>query len=450
MIITQKAIPRRTVLRGIGAAVTLPLLDCMVPAFASIRNTPAKPTLRFGTVYVPNGVITKNFWPPSEGGEFEFMPILEPLRPFRDQMLVLGGLAHREANPKAREGGGDHSRSGTSFLTGAHARHTDGPDMGAGTSVDQLIGRELGQDTQLSSLELTLGSNEWIGACEPGYACPYTRTISWRTPTTPLPTENDPRVVFERLFGDIDTTDPATRLARTRKTRSVLDTLTEEVARFQRGLGSADRTKLTEYLEALRDVERRMQIAEDQADRELPVVEQPAGGVPANFDEHARLMFDLLVLGLQSDLTRVFTFMMGYEGSDRSYPEIGVPDGHHPLTHNIEPEPVAKVTKINTLHMQMFAHFLERLRSTPDGDGSLLDHSICLYGSGISNGNTHSHLDLPTLLLGGAGGRLKGGRYVRYSDLPMANLHLSLLDVFGLPVERFGDSTGRLDGVFNL
>jgi hypothetical protein len=428
--------------------MALPFLDAMVPAMATARDG-ASPVLRFGTVYVPNGMIMKNFWPATEGAGFEITPILRPLEAFRSQMLVLGGLANREADPRAREGGGDHSRSGTSFLTGAHAKHTDGPDMGAGTSMDQVIAKQMAQQTQLQSLELTVGSNEWIGACEPGYACPYTRTICWSTPTTPLPTENDPRVVFERLFGDIGTTDAAVRLARMKRNRSILDALRGDLARFQSALGAGDRARLDEYLSAVRDVERRIQVAEAQADRELPLLEQPAGGIPPKFDEHAKLLLDLLVLALQSDLTRVFTFMMGYEGSDRSYPEIGVADGHHPLTHNMEPEPVEKVTRINTFHAQMFAYFVEKLHAAREGEGTLLDQSILMFAAGISNGNTHSHLDVPVVLVGGGNGQLKGGRYVRYPDIPVANLHLSILDRFGIAMDQFGDSTGRLSGVFS-
>jgi hypothetical protein len=447
MIVTKKAIPRRTILRGIGATLALPFLDGMVPAFASGRAAVIKGgPLRFGTVYVPAGVALKNFWPATEGSDFEFTRILEPLRPFKDQMLVLGGLANREADPKGNEGVGDHSRAGTSFLSGAHAKKTDGPDMRAGTTLDQLLAEEFARETQLPSLELTLGSNEWIGSCDPGYACPYSRTISWKTPTTPLPMENDPRVVFERLFGDVASTDPASRLARIKENRSLLDSVLTEVRGFERGLGSGDRRKLDQYVDAVRDVERRIQRAEEQSGRELLLVDKPAG-VPVRFDEHAKLLLDLQVLAFQSDLTRVFTLMMGYEGSDRAYPEIGVSDGHHSLTHNIDPVPYEKVTKINVLHVQMLAYLLDRLRSTTDGDGTLLDRTMLVYGSGISNGNTHSHVDVPVVVLGSAGGRLKGGRYIRYNDLPLANLHRNIFEAFNMPITTWGDSTSRLDGV---
>ncbi len=447
MIAFKKAIPRRTILRGLGASLALPLLDGMVPAFAALRNTAARPLVRFGTVYAPTGMIMANWRPTSVGADFEFPRILEPLQPFKDRMLVLGGLCNPIADPRPGEGTGDHSRAAAAFLTSAHARKTDGADMQLGTSIDQIVADDFGKHTQLRSLELTLGSNVQVGGCDPGYACPYSRTISWRTPTTPLQMETDPRVVFERLFGDVTSTDPAVRLARIEKQRSVLDSVAEEVARFQRELGSGDRAKLHEYLTSVRDIEWRIQKAEEQSDREFPLVERPSGGIPERYDDHARLLFDLQALALQSDLTRVFTFMLNHEGSDRPYPEIGVSDAHHPLTHNTDPEPVNKVTKINIFMTTLFAEFVEKLRATPDGDGSLLDHSIILYGSGLSNANVHSHEDLPVALLGGGAGRLQGGRHVRYPGVPIANLHVTLLDKLGLPLERFADSTGKLRGL---
>ncbi len=449
MIVTKKFIPRRTILRGTGAALALPLLDAMVPALAAARNTAAKPVLRFGSVYAPCGMIMRDFWPATEGAAFEFTPILSPLEPLRNHLVILGGLGNKEANARDGEGTGDHARAGAAFLTSAHAKKTDGPDMRLGTSIDQIIAQKFAQDTQLPSLELTLSFKNMVGGCDIGFACPYNRTISWRTPTTPVPMENEPGVIFERLFGDVDSTDSKTRLARMQENRSILDSVGQEVASFAGRLGSGDRTKLTEYIEAIRDVERRIQKAEEQSDRELPLVERPTGGIPARFDDYAKLMFDLQLLALQTDLTRVFTFMLMHEGNDRPYPEIGVPDGHHPLTHNgTDAEALAKVTRINTFHTQIFAYFLEKLRSTPDGDGSLLDHSIMLYGSGISNGNTHSHDDLPIVLAGGGGGQIKGGRYIRYPyETPMANLHMTILDKLGVPVETFADSNGRLEGL---
>ena len=450
MIVTKKAIPRRTVLRGLGASLALPLLDGMVSAFAAVRHTAARPAVRFGVVYAPTGMIMKHWRPATTGANFEITRIMEPLRPFKDRMVVLGGLCNPIADPRPGEGTGDHSRAAAAFLTSAHAKKTDGADMELGTSVDQIVADELGRHTQLRSLELTLGSNVQVGGCDPGYACPYSRTIAWRTPKTPLQMETDPRVVFERLFGDMTSTDPAVRRARIDRQRSVLDSVTDEVARFQKGLGSDDRAKLHEYLTSVRDIELRIQNAEEQIDRELPLVERPSGGIPARYDEHARLLFGLQALALQSDLTRVFTFMLNHEGSDRPYPEIGISDAHHPLTHNSDPEPVEKVTKINVLMTTLFAEFVERLRSTPDGDGSLLDHSIVLYGSGLSNANVHSHEDLPVALLGGGAGQLKGGRHIRYPNVPIANLHVTLMTKLGLPMERFADSTGELQGVWDV
>ena len=448
MIITKKAIPRRTVLRGIGATLALPLLDGMVPALTAIGNTAAKPALRFGTVYAPTGMIMKAFRPTVEGTAFEMPRILEPLKAFRDQMLVLGGLCNPIANPRPGEGTGDHSRAGSAFLTSAHAKKTEGADMELGTSIDQIMAKEFGKYTQLPSLELSLSFNNMVGGCDPGYACPYTRTISWSSPTTPVPMETDPRVVFERLFGDVSSTDPAARLARMQQQRSLLDSVTEEVSRLRKRLGPGDRTKLTEYLESIRSIERRIQRAEEQNDRELPLVDQPTGGIPRRYDEHAQIMFDLQALALGSDLTRVFTFMLNHDGSDRAYPEIGISDAHHPMTHNvIDPEPVENVTKINVFMMQLFANFVEKLRSTPDGDGTLLDHSILLYGSGLSNANVHSHDDLPVVLVGGGGGQIKGGRYVRYQSVRLANLHAALINKVGLHVEQFADSTGLLEGL---
>ena len=313
-------------------------------------------------------------------------------------------------------------------------------------SLDQLAAQHLGKETQLASLELALDSVEVLGACDAGYSCAYANTIAWRTPTTPLPMENNPRAVFERMFGASDSTDPATRQARLAQDRSILDFVADEVQALNRALGAGDRGKLTEYLEAVRDVERRIQTAEGQSARELPVVEQPLG-IPDTFDAHARLMYDLLALAYQCDLTRVGTFMIGKEVSGRSYPEIGVPDGHHACSHHQnDPAKLEKLAKINRYHMQQFAYFLDKLRQTPDGDGSLLDHSIFVYGSGISDGNIHFHLDLPTVVVGGGAGTLKGGRHVRYgNDTPLANLYVSVLDKLGAPMDQFGDSTGKLD-----
>ena len=447
-IVTGKMIPRRRVLRGIGATLALPWLDAMVPAFAGPRNGSLKPALRFGAVYVPNGMIMSKFTPLAEGDSFEFTPILAPLAPFRDRVLVLSGLSNSEARPQDGEGGGAHDRASAAFLTGAHPKKTDGPDIRAGISIDQIVAQEFSEHTQLSSLELSVDPKEIVGGCDPGYACVYSRTISWRSATNPLPMENEPRAIFERLFGDVGDTSPAARLVRRKKNRSLLDSVSDEASRLQRDLGSGDRMRLAEYLEAVRDVERRIQKEEEQSDRELPLVEQPMGGIPPTFREHVKTLFDLQALAFQSDLTRVFTFMLGREGTRRAYPEIGIPDAHHPLTHTYDAEPVKKVTKINTYHMELFAYFLEKLRSVADGDGSLLDHTALVYGAGIDDGNAHTHEDIPIVVVGGSGGSIKGGRHLRYSDgPPVANLWLTVLDKLRVPMDRVGESTGRLQGL---
>ena len=445
MIITKRYLPRRTVLRGLGATLALPLLDGMMPALSPLRATAAQPARRFGAIYVPNGVEMRAWTPAAEGSAFELSPILQPLAPVRDQVCVLSGLADKPAIPREGEGVGDHARAAATWLTGVPAKKTEGPDIRAGVSIDQLAARELGKETQLASLELAIDSVEVLGACDQGYSCAYSNTIAWRNPTTPLPMENNPRAVFERLFGAADSTDTAARLARLRQDRSILDFVTEEASHLEPQLGAGDRLKIAQYLDAVRDVERRIQRAEEQSDREVPVVDQPVG-IPETFEAHTRLMFDLLTLAYQTDLTRVSTFMFGREVSGRSFPEIGVPGGHHGYSHHQnDANNLAMLAKINTHHITQLGYFLEKLRSTPDGDGSLLDHSLFLYGSGISDGNLHFHLDLPTLLAGGGAGHLEGGRHLRFpSETPLSNLHIAVLDKLGLPVEQFGDSTGRL------
>ena len=438
MIITKKAIPRRTVLRGIGASLALPLLDGMVPAFAALRNTAAAPVRRVGVVYVPNGMMMDSWTPSAAGATFELPPILQPLAPVRDRLLVLSGLA-------GPPGGGAHAGASTRFLTGLVSEPEQGSEILAGVSMDQVAAQVLGQHTQLASLELAMDGRDFTGSCDTGHACAYTNTISWRTPTTPLPMENNPRAVFERLFGDSGSTDPAVRLVRIQRDRSLLDSLTERVADLQRGLGPADRAKLSQYLSAVRDIERRIQKAEEQSGRELPVVEQPAG-IPATFEEHARLMFDLQALAYETDLTRVITFMLGRELTGRTYAEIGIPDAHHPISHHQrDSEKIAKLVKINTFHVRMFAEFLEKLRSTPDGDGSLLDHVMIIYGAGMADSNAHSPRNLPIVLAGGGTGQLKGGYHRTYpEDTPMANLHLTVMEKLGVPMESLGHSTGKL------
>ena len=443
MMIFKKAIPRRAFLRGLGTTLALPLLDSMVPAFAGTTDPAAKAATRFSVFYVPNGIIMNKWTPAAEGAGFELTPIMEPLAPFKDRMLVLTGLTHKTADPFPGDGDvAPHDRAGGAFLTGVHPKR----EGNVGVSIDQIIAKEFGQRTQLASLEMGLDSGEVLGQCQMGWTCAYVHTLSWRTPTTPMPTENQPRAVFERLFGDSNSTDPAERRARMLKQRSILDSVTQAASRFLPDLDSGDRAKVSEYLDAIRDVERRIQMAEEQASRDLPVLDRPPG-IPARVDDHAKVMIDLQVLAFQSDMTRVVTFMMGREQADRTYREIGIPDAHHPLTHHQnDPEKIAKVVRINTFHAQMYAYFLEKLRSTRDGDGSLLDHSTILYGGGISDGNQHLHDNLPILLVGGGLGNIKGGRHLRYPNFtPMTNLFLTILDKLGMPVEKFGDSTGKLD-----
>jgi hypothetical protein len=436
MIVTRKSLSRRTILRGIGASVALPLLDSMVPAFASARDLTGQPVRRLGVVYVPNGIMMPNWTPQTEGAGFDFPPILKPLEPFRDQLLVVSGL-------NGIEGGGPHAGAATRFLTAVAARRSDS-DLLAGVSMDQFAARELGQHTPLASLELALEGRDFAGSCDIGYSCGYTNTIAWRSPTTPLPMENNPRVVFERLFGDGGTTDPAARRARIATDRSILDAVTEKTAQLQRRIGTRDRQKLSQYLEAVRDVERRVQQAESQDVQELPIVPQPPG-IPARYDEHARLMFDLQVLAYQSDLTRVVTFMLGREISGRTYPEIGIFEAHHPISHHQDDRTkIASLTKINTFHTTLFSYCLEKLRATPDGDGSLLDHTVMMYGAGMSDSNAHSPNNLPILVAGGAAGRIDGGRHIAFPQQVLANLHLTLLEKLGVPIEKIGNSVAPL------
>ena len=445
MIITHKALPRRTFLRGVGAALALPVLDAMVPALSAASQLSVSSPTRLSFVYVPNGVIMDKWVPDIPGAAFELSPILKPLAPFRDRMLVLSGLAHNNGVAWEGEGAGDHSRSAAVWLTGTHPKKTEGADLRAGISVDQVAAQELRKHTQLASLEMALDDNSMVGTCGSGYSCAYTNTLCWSSPGTPVPMENKPRAVFERLFGDLDSTDPEARRDQMRQEGSLLDSVAQEVARLVRGLGAKDRAKLTEYLDSIRDIERRIQIAEKQSDRELPSVERPVG-VPSTFTEHAKLMMDLQVLAYQTDMTRVTTFMMGRESTTRVYQELGIREGYHPLSHHQnDAAKIEQVIQIDILHTQVFAYFLEKMQSTPDGDGSLLDHSMIVYGSGLSDGNLHEHYDLPVLLVGGGSGQIQGGSHLQYPrDTPMANLFLTLLDKLGIQQERLGDSTGRL------
>jgi hypothetical protein len=438
MMITRKALSRREVLRAVGATVALPLLDSMVPAFGGARVSAAAATRRLGVVYVPNGIMMPWWTPKTEGAGFEFPDILKPLEPSRDHLRVLSGL-------NGVNGGGPHAGASTRFLTATAAKHSDS-DLVAGVSMDQFAARQLGQYTQLASLELAIEGRDFAGSCDIGYSCGYTNTIAWRSETTPLPMENDPRVVFERLFGDGGTTDAKTRAARLKTDRSILDAVTEKTATLQSRLGAKDRAKLADYLEAVRDVERRIQRAEEQSasNPEVPSVAQPAG-VPARYDDHAKLMFDLQVLAYQADVTRVITFMLAREISGRTYPEINVFEAHHPTSHHQnDPAKIATVKKINTFHISLFAYYLDRLRSTPDGDGSLLDHMLVLYGAGMSDSNAHSPNDLPILVAGGAAGPVTGGRHLKFAKDPLANLHLSVLDKVGVPIDKIGNSVAPI------
>ncbi len=444
MIVTKKQLPRRTFLRGLGATLALPMLDGMVPAFAAAASN-GRPISRFAVAYVPNGIQMEQWTPSGAARGFALTPTLEPLAPFKDRLTVVTGLTNRPAFPATGEGTGDHVRAAATFLTGVHPKKTEGPDIRAGVSMDQIMARELGKDTQLTSLELCIDSNELIGACEAGYSCAYANTLSWRNPTTPLPMENQPRAVFERLFGDSDDTTKAARLARIASDKSLLDSLLEEVSRLKRTLGTGDQAKLTQYLDAIRDVERRIQKAEQQKDLELPLLERPAGGIPGTFQEHARVMFDLQVLAFQCDLTRVITFLVSREVSPRTYPEIGIPDPHHTTSHHQNnPAQMEKCAKINRFHVAQLAYFLEKLQATPDGDASLLDRLTLLYGCGISDSNIHAHDNLPILIIGGAPS-VAGARHVRVEkDTPLTNLQLALLDRLNVPLENLGDSTGRV------
>ena len=435
--LTTRPLPRRTVLRGLGATMALPLLDAMLPAFSFRAIAAQKPVHRFQTFYVPNGMAMEYWTPKGEGSAFELSPILEPLAPYRDQLLVLSGI---KSNWNY-----NHAGASGSFLTGTTRGGRNEVEIIADVSMDQLLARHFADQTQVASLELAMDRPNNAGACSGNLSCVYTHTLSWRSPTQPLPMEWNPRAVFETLFGDSGSTEQSAREARLRQHKSLLDAVTEKLADLKRELGPQDQLKVDEYTEAIRDVERRIQRAEEQRDVELPAFKQPQGAPPV-FEDHLELMLDLQLLALRSDLTRVISFMIGKEQSARPYPQIGVPEAHHPLSHhNDVPELVAHMSKINRYHIKLFSGYLAKLRATPDGDGSLLDHMTILYGSGISNSTRHAGDNLPLLLVGGGAGRLAGGRHLSYSDEPpMANLLVTLMDKLGVPVERIGGSTGRL------
>ena len=442
MIITKKALPRRTFLKGIGATVSLPLLDAMVPAATALEKTPAKPVRRLGYVFMPMGCDITRWTPP--GGEKldKLSPILSSLEPVKQDVTIVSNLELANAYP------GSHATSNSAFLSAAKAKVTESTDYYLGTTADQIAARHIGQSTQLPSLEMAMDLLKLVGQCDNGYACVYQNNLSWSSPTTPLPAEAHPRIVFESLFGEGGTAKE--RRAALRSRASLLDSISEEITRLQRDLGPADRAKLEEYLTAVREVERRIQTAESgDAKNQLPDLDRPLG-VPASYADHARLMFDLQVLALQGDVTRVTTFQLARETSNRTYPEIGVPDPHHPLSHHgNNAEKVALMAKINSFHVSLFAEFILKLKKTTDGNGSLLDHSLYLYGSGMGNPNVHDHTNLPTIVAGGAAGKMRGGRHIQYDKpTPLANLHLSLLNKVGVPMESFADSTGTVDELF--
>jgi len=442
MIITKKALPRRTFLKGVGATLSLPLLDAMVPAATALAKTPAKPVRRLGYVFMPMGCDITRWTPP--GGEKldKLSPILSSLEPVKQDVTIVSNLELANAYP------GSHATSNSAFLSAAKAKVTESTDYYLGTTADQIAARHIGQSTQLPSLEMAMDLLKLVGQCDNGYACVYQNNLSWSSPTTPLPAEAHPRIVFESLFGEGGTAKE--RRAALRERASLLDSVSEEITRLQRELGPADRAKLEEYLTAVREVERRIQTAEsDSAKNQLPDLDRPLG-VPASYADHARLMFDLQVLALQGDVTRVTTFQLARETSNRTYPEIGVPDPHHPLSHHgNNAEKVARMAKINSFHVSLFAEFVQKLKKTTDGNGSLLDHSLYLYGSGMGNPNVHDHTNLPTIVAGGGAGKMRGGRHIQYDKpTPLANLHLSLLNKVGVPVESFADSTGTVDELF--
>jgi len=453
MTIFKKALGRRTFLRGIGATVALPLLDAMVPAFTPIVKSAARPISRLGFIYTPNGYI-RDKWVPigQKGANFKFTPTLNALEPFRDQLTIVSGLGQKQAFPLG-DPPGTHSRCSGTWITCVHPKATEGADVRAGISADQVAAAYLGKDTILPSLEMATEQNEqMIGNCEAGYSCVYQNTFSWRTPTTPLPMEVHPRVIFERLFGDGST--PEAQRAQLRNTGSILDSVTSHIADLQKTLGTSDRGRLTQYLDSVREIESRIQRAEARTDDpSLELPDRPVD-IPASFEEHTELMFDLHVLAYQADITRVIGFQLGRELSPRTYPEIGVPGAHHSISHHqFDAEKMAQKAKIDAFHIKMLASYAEKLRATPDGDGSLLDHIMVLYGAGLGEPNMHNPYDLPALVLGGGRGQLKGGRHLEFEIMdyvPYANLLVSILDKAGVPIEKHGDSTGKLEGLSDI
>ncbi len=444
MIITKKQLSRRTLLKGLGVTVALPLLDAMTPALATAAEKVKAPTrMFFGAV--PNGIEMKAWKPTGVGKDFEFTRILKPLEAYREDLLILTGLAHRTGASKEA---GDHARAGGNYLTGVHPKRTTGADIEVGISVDQLAAQALGNKTRLASLELGCEATRMVGSCDAGYSCAYQNSLAWRTPSTPMPPEINPRLVFERLYGSLESSlDPKTQAALNEDRKSVLDYVNERTKKLVSTLGPTDKRKIDEYLTAIREIEKRIARVENDNRQLTPEIAKP-NGIPANFADHVRLMHDLLIVAFQSDITRISTMLYSREGSNRAYPELGFTDGHHPITHHrYIPELVEKVTKINTYHLEQFAYFIGKLKSIQEGDGTLLDHCMIVYGSSHSDGNRHSHVDLPTIVVGRGNGALKTGRHIVYPETPMTNLFLTLLDKMGVPTDKLGDSTGKLQGL---
>ncbi len=446
MIVTKTAIPRRTVLRGVGTALALPLLDGMVPALTALTRSAAAPTKRLGVVVVPNGAPVEYWQPKAAGADFEWTPSLKALAPVREQVLVMTNLDSVGAEPGR---GTTHSQAASAFLTGARPRRTAGAALELGISMDQVAANAegIGRETQLPSLELSLEGGDTVygvSTCDGGFSCAYLNN-SWANRTTPMPRETNPRIVFERLFGDVGNTSVEARRRRIEQQRSILDAVKGKVGHLEAGLAPYDRRKLDEYLEAVRGIERRIQLAEQQADRELPAVSSPAG-IPLSYEEHARLMFDLMILAYQTDMTRVISFMVGREESGVTYPQIGVTEPHHPLSHHRDnPEKIEKLARINAYHMQFFSDFLQKMQSTPDGDGTLLDNVMVMYGSALRNSNRHTTQNLPILVAGGGGGAIKGGRHIVCPEgTPLTDLQYTMLAKLGVPVDGFSGTKGLI------
>jgi hypothetical protein len=446
--ITKKHLARRTFLKGTGVAMALPFLESMVPAATALAQTAANPQIRLGLCFMPHGSVMASFTPAKEGA-LEMSPILTPLEPFKNQVVVVSNLEHAMAGPQGPgDNGGDHTRCPAVYLNGVHPKRTDGADIFAGVTIDQMAAEKIGQDTLLPSMELAIEDySGLVGSCDVGFSCTYMNTISWRTPTTPMPMEINPRVVFDRMFGDGATAKQ--RAQRINRQRSILDAVNDQIKRLQGGLGATDKNRIVEYTDTVREIERRIQISEKQNSNSKLEVPTTPSGIPDDYIEHTHLMFDLMALAYQADITRIATFMMAREVSYRTFPKLGISEAFHPASHHQNvPARLEALAKINTHHVGLLAHFLERLKATPDGDGNLLDHSLVLYGGAMSNSNVHNHGPLPVLVAGGAAGKMKGGRHVKYPEhTPMANLLLTILDKAGVRKDSVGDSTGMLTEV---